>query len=305
MRIIKSPITNSEKIKKIQDLDIKKIQIEYLKRFDVNTHLFFQNVDFLSLYECLETGYQFYYPFVSGDGNFYKQLSQFEWYYMPFKWEHRKSFEILKSNDNVLEIGCGKGGFLEYIKEKNNTINTTGLELNLDAQKKAHEKGLNVLSESLEQHSVKFTSHYDIVCSFQVLEHIAEVKPFISQQIDCLKSGGKLIIGVPNNDGFAKYDFENDILNMPPHHMGLWDSKSIRKLSSYFPINFIALYKEPLQSYHVNWFLSILDKRIRNKSKIVFGLYRISGLKKLTNIIVSKFPDLISGHTLISVFEKK
>lgn len=299
-----SPINGSDKIHHLIALNVSTLESKFRKRFGIKIDSFFNNIQTISLYKCLESGYRFYHPYIAGDGNFYKELSKFDWYYMPLKWEHRKSFEFLKSNDNILEIGCGEGGFLEYIKEKNNTINTTGLELNLDAQKKACKKGLNVSSENMEQHSVKFPSHYDIVCSFQVLEHIAEVKPFISQQIDCLKSGGKLIIAVPDNDSFPKYDFENDLLNMPPHHMGLWNKESLNSLVRYFPIKLVSIHNEPLQSYHFEWYLDNVEKRIQYFSILLCKVYRRLQLRKIARLIIKKMADNITGHTIIAIYQK-
>jgi SAM-dependent methyltransferase len=78
-----------------------------------------------------------------------------------------------------------------------------------------------------------------VVCSFQVLEHIYDVKSFLEASLHVLKPKGKLIIGVPNNEpyflGYDKYA----TLNLPPHHMGLWNKSVFEKVAPLFNLKII------------------------------------------------------------------
>jgi hypothetical protein len=51
-----------------------------------------------------------------------------------------------------------------------------------------------------------------------------------------LKPGGKLIIGVPNCEPWFRRFDKYEILNMPPHHMGLWNEKVFRAIQDIFGI---------------------------------------------------------------------
>lgn len=50
-------------------------------------------------------------------------------------------------------------------------------------------------------------SQFDVVTFFQVLEHIADVHSFLTSALLTLKTGGKVILAVPNNEPYyLKYD---------------------------------------------------------------------------------------------------
>jgi 2-polyprenyl-3-methyl-5-hydroxy-6-metoxy-1,4-benzoquinol methylase len=151
----------------------------------------------------------------------------------------------------VLEIGCGPGDFLLRIKERIGA-QCVGIELNNKAIDEANEKGLTVFHESIKQHARVNKEVYDVVCSFQVLEHISNVNEFLEAQISCLRTGGTLIISVPNNDSWLKRGY--NILNMPPHHMGLWNKKSLKNLAKLFNLKIDRVAFEPLQEYHVEYY---------------------------------------------------
>jgi hypothetical protein len=98
---------------------------------------------------------------------------------------------------------------------------------------------------------------------------------------------------VPNHDSFVGLD-KMGILDMPPHHMGLWDEKSLRSLCKIFDIQLNKLYFEPLQSYHVDYYLGIMRRVIGNE----YGLHNI--LEELIRIC----PQIIKGHTVLAEYTK-
>jgi len=256
--MIQSPLTKKNNVKKVGSIATAKIVSSYENMFELDVSSFFENLKNIDIYECEETGYQFYHPLnICGDGNFYEHLQQYEWYYMPWKWEHEVAYEKLKKKDKILEVGSGGNGFIERLHHEGFDI--TGLELNQESIKDAQEKGLKVHNEMIDEHAQKNSEVYDVVCSYQVLEHIADVRSFIQSSLDCLKVGGKLIICVPNNNSFLKDSF--NILNMPPHHMGLWNKESLMSLEKVFSIKLEETLFQPLQEYHETYFLQTAFRR--------------------------------------------
>ena len=59
----------------------------------------------------------------------------------------REYFELFKGRDNVVDIGCGRGEFLELMKA--NGILARGVELGTDQLLLCREKGLNVVQQNL------------------------------------------------------------------------------------------------------------------------------------------------------------
>jgi len=177
--------------------------------------------------------------------------------------------------------------------------------MNPSAIEKARDKQLDIHNESLEAHSRLNKNKYDMLCSFQVLEHIADVHSFIEQALCCLKRNGKLIISVPNNDSFIS---ETDqILNMPPHHVGLWDQKSLRSIASVFSLKLDAILVEPIQEYHIESFKRTVYRKVLGKkfdNRWVRKFYRELLLKPFVDKYLEYCQKWIPGHTVFAVYSK-
>ncbi len=288
---IKSPLTGGKSTYE-SSISTKRIIDLYKRNTDVAR--FFTGLDSVSIYRCDDTGYRFYYPLnVAGDGLFYEDLSKEELYYVTRKWEHEVADTYIKAGDTVFEQGCATGAFLTYEKETKNII-AFGSELNEAARSEAEMKGISFTQ----------TKEADVSCSFQVLEHIADVKGFINDAINATKDNGYIIFGVPNNAGFLKDD-QYCFLNMPPHHMGLWTAEVFAKLPDYFPLELVTVHTENLQPNHYRSHYQIYfgDKlrplgivgRILNK--IIFEVF--------AKPFIANKASSLPGHTIVAVFKKK
>lgn len=288
--MIKSPLTGGPTTL-TKKIPTEKIISAYSRYTDIRR--FFTTLKTVDLYTCVETGLEFFEPpQTAGDSKFYEDLSQEPLYYVDWKDEHVVADSYIKSGDTVLEQGCATGAFL--LKEvSSKQIIPYGTELNEVAKKEAADRGIRFAS----------LTSADVTCSFQVLEHIAEPRAFITDAIQATKSGGYIIFSVPNNDGFLKDD-PFCYLNMPPHHMGLWKEDVFKTLPQYFPIEFVAAHTEHLQPNHY-----------RTHYQIYFGKYFIPFgivgkiINKVTYSIVGRFiiakrAPKLPGHTIVAVFKK-
>lgn len=210
--------------------------INEYRKFGINVENHFKNVESIYIYECPLTKYRFYYPSVIGNETFYENLQKIKSdYYLEEKSEFEIALKKLNEGEKVLEVGCGAGIFLERLQGKN--IEGVGLEFNDLAIEKCRAKGLNVQKELIENFAAKNLEKFDAVVLFQVLEHIGDVSNFIKNLLTCLKKGGKLIIGVPDNSPFYKNFRIHLTLNLPPHHIGLWNAGSFKNLEKIFNIS--------------------------------------------------------------------
>lgn len=299
MEIIQSPLTKGKEVVKRYSLDIVKIKAKYLKEYNVDVTPYFENVVELSVYECLESNLKFYYPFSTvSDGAFYANLVQHhKGYYNVWRWEHQNALDIIKPKDNVLEIGCGIGNFLLKAKEKQAL--TTGLDLNPDASIIGQKRGLNIFNETIFQHSISNKNTYDVICAFQLFEHVNDVNEFLTATVDCLKKNGTLIIGVPNNDS---YFFKNDpyhTLNLPPHHMLLWNPTSLAYIAKLFDLEILSLKVEPTSKVHKGM---IYNLWLRNH--LSSSLSKIVGF--FTRIFIKQMPVYTKdGIIALAIYRKK
>jgi SAM-dependent methyltransferase len=288
--MIKSPLTGGNTIL-VRHIPTAPI-IKHYGRYDIKP--LFLGLSEIAIYRCEDTGYEFYYPYnIAGDDLFYQHVSKEPLYYIPWKWEHDIANEYVSVGDTVLEQGCANGDFLIKLKEKKNII-PVGTELNSEARTKATARGITFSP----------TTNADVVCSFQVLEHISAVHDFITEGLNSVKSGGYLIFGVPNNDSLLRDD-QFAYSNMPPHHMGLWTPEVFNNLPKYFPMDMVKVHIEKLQPYHYRWYYQVY---FGNKF-INFGFLGKVFNKLAYELIFRWFISLkaqnITGHTIVAVFKKR
>lgn len=121
-----------------------------------------------------------------GDNAFYNAINGLEWYYMSEKHEYHFVKNYIKDTSKVLEVGCGRAAFAEFIPDKRNY---TGLELSTNAKEMAAKNNVNIINSFVENFARESKESFDIACSFQVLEHTSTPYSFIESQIKCLKNG--------------------------------------------------------------------------------------------------------------------
>jgi SAM-dependent methyltransferase len=300
MEII-SPLTRGKNVQFERNISCAFLVKEYMRKFSIDVSKYLDGLKSVSVYRCNDTGLRFYSPSnIDGDSVFYEQLQAFPWYYMNWKWEHEEVQRIISKNDKVLEIGCAQGAFVEVLEKSG--VKVSGLELNSTAVKIAQSKGLTIFEETIEQHALNNREAYDVVCSFQVMEHIADLKSVIESSLHALNKGGKLIISVPNNNSFIK-NSPYDILNMPPHHMCLWDGSSLKNIQNYFNLSIEKIIYEPLQPYHYgNYLYCKLYALLKNRFLVntIFKVTTLLHMHKLLSLVRNKIP----GHTIIAVYLK-
>ena len=255
--------------------------------------------------ECLNCKLRFYDPLITGDEKFYNSLQKFGWYYMDEKEEYVYAKEYIKSSDKVLEVGSGKGAFAKHLPTKD----YIGLDFSENAKKMAAENGIAIENEMIQDYAKKHKEEFDVVVSFQVLEHVSDPKSFIESKLEALKIGGKLIIAVPSEDSFLKY-VNNGILNMPPHHVTRWSDDTFKFIADKYGLSIVDVYHEKIQEVHKRWYLSTLIGNSFFSNKLI----DVSFFRKIINKPIGFFSRILlkglkdemlpNGHTVLVVMEK-
>ena len=103
--------------------------------------------------------------------------------------------DLIEKNTRVLDVGCGDGTLMEYLKH-NKEIDIRGIEISKDTVQKCLSKGLAVIEGDAEKDLLQFPdSSFDFVILSQTLQ------AFLSPEIvikELLRVGKKAIVTIPN-----------------------------------------------------------------------------------------------------------
>jgi len=96
---------------------------------------------------------------------------------------------------NVLDVGCGIGGFLQY------RIGTVGVDVNPEVVKYCRQQELD--ARVMENDALPFEANtFDGVLMDNVLEHIESPEDILCEIRRVLVDGGDFLVGVPGSKGY-------------------------------------------------------------------------------------------------------
>lgn len=101
------------------------------------------------------------------------------------------------SGDVILDIGCGNGGMLRYLKSLGYR-HLYGLDVSAYAINRLRTEGIEMHFGQLPSIPLE-GNRFDVVIASAVLEHVIRRKTFISEIRRVLKPGGRAFIIVPDN----------------------------------------------------------------------------------------------------------
>ncbi len=109
--------------------------------------------------------------------------------------EFKAIIDLIDKNTRVLDVGCGDGTLIEFLK-KNKNINIRGLEISKENVQKCIAKGLTVIEGNAETDLKQFPNNsFDYVVLSQTLQAFLNPELVI---IELLRVGKKVIITIPN-----------------------------------------------------------------------------------------------------------
>jgi 2-polyprenyl-3-methyl-5-hydroxy-6-metoxy-1,4-benzoquinol methylase len=236
-------------------ISLKKVSAAYSAFYTTEIMRFFPaDEKMIDLNVCNNCGLRWYSPLVAGDELFYEDLQKIDWYYQDYKPEYDFAKLHVADGNSILEVGCGKGAFRKFLQKE---IHYRGLEFNEAAVEKARAEGLNVMAVPLSREAASRAGSYDVVCHFQVLEHVTEPRDFLYDCVKALRPGGKLIVAVPSDDSFLSIA-ENCWLNMPPHHLTRWTDQALKSALEIAGLQIQEIWHEPVASLHRDWYRKVM-----------------------------------------------
>ena len=117
------------------------------------------------------------------------------------KKEFKVIADLLPNNSRVLDVGCGDGSLMNFLKEKKN-IEVRGLELNQENVQKCINKGLPVIQGNAETELHQFPNQsFDYVVLSQTLQAFYEPEKVLKNLLRI----GKAVIVYRAKNGFGGY----------------------------------------------------------------------------------------------------
>ena len=146
--------------------------------------------------------------------------------------EATERYTIGKDTFSFLDIGCGQGDLLRYLKEKGSRAKLFGIDL---VQNK--DDGITYYQGDFTR--LPFTQKFDVVSGLMVIEHIGDPHEFMRKTTSVLKPGGFVIMNTINSGGFL-YTLARFLRTVgfrapferlyDKHHLEHYNTSSLRKL---------------------------------------------------------------------------
>ncbi len=138
----------------------------------------------------------------------------------------RALLKAFPKGGSILDVGCASGYFLESLGEK---WGRHGLEIFHVAAQRARARG-GITIHECDVASAGFASEsFDVVCSFDVVEHLAEPMSFFREVRRVLKPGGWLLLGTGDAGSLgAQLSGSRWTYLCIPEHLSFFNPRSLR-----------------------------------------------------------------------------
>jgi SAM-dependent methyltransferase len=221
------PVSGSPAVRHVQWVDAEFLATLWRIEFGVDARPSFGQQERFGLWES-PTGLYFFDPMIEGNADFYTQfyarlIERKLWRDDVIRREFEIAAQWIKPEDRVLDVGCGLGNFRRVIPQ----ASYVGLDPNF-AEGSAV---AGVCNESLSEHLAAHAGSYDVVCAFEVLEHLQQPMDLFLDMVRAARPGGRVIVGVPHVPS-AMTRIPNFLLSAPPHHLTWWTKPALKALAA-------------------------------------------------------------------------
>ncbi|MCK9571108.1 class I SAM-dependent methyltransferase [Candidatus Pacearchaeota archaeon] len=136
-----------------------------------------------------------------------------------------------------MEVGCGNGNTLRIIKEACKSAIVIGIDMDSQDLKYAQKRDLDNLIQG-DIHFPPFANRFDIICLFDVLEHISDDDLVLSKLRHMITDGGYIFLTVPAHP--SMWSYADEIV----HHYRRYKAEELegKLIQSGFHVEYISYY---------------------------------------------------------------
>lgn len=129
---------------------------------------------------------------------------------------------------SLLEIGAGYGFFCEEMHNRKFFEHISAVEATHALADRLAHGNIEVFNDLFE--NIRFRKKFDVVVSFEVIEHIADPLLHLKRVHDVLEDNGLLILSFPNCDGFDIAMLGKSSDSIDHEHLNYFNAASITKM---------------------------------------------------------------------------
>ncbi len=122
---------------------------------------------------------------------------------------------------SLLEVGCGTGQVLESIAAGSPRLHLAGTEMLVRGLEFCRTRLPQAEFMQMDARAIPYVAEFDVVCAFDVIEHIDEDEKVLKQMYRACRPGGGLLITVPQHRWL--WSFKDDFA----HHKRRYSRKEL------------------------------------------------------------------------------
>lgn len=138
-------------------------------------------------------------------------------------------FEPYRKTNNILDVGCGRGWFLAQALKRGWKV--YGTEYSKTAVRICQETGINIKEGVLDATNFD-TEMFDVITSFEVIEHINNPNEELKEIYKLLRTGGLFYCTTPNFNSLMRYYLKADYNVIGyPEHLSYYTKSTLNKVT--------------------------------------------------------------------------
>jgi SAM-dependent methyltransferase len=228
-------------------------------------------------------------------GEEYYEQTHKRWFENPnySLFKYIESFMREMSLSSVVDVGCGKGDFLKYIKKSNPTLSATGVDLSPPA---ASDEIDFIQGDIFE---IDLHQKFDLVVSLATIEHIQDIHHFVRRLKNFSGINGYIVLMTVNEKGIL-YEVAKQLYRIgyrspferlySKHHLNHFNVFSLARLLTLHNLSIVDThYHEiPLRSVDIPETSKATELFLRVMVWGIFGLGRLTNRTGFHTVICRK-----------------
>jgi len=175
----------------------------------------------------------------SYDAERYQSVAAVERKHFWFRGRNELITQSLKKNfpdaRSLLEVGCGTGQVLDNIHAAKPDMRLVGTEIHVKGLEFCRQRLPNAEFMQMDAREIPFADEFDLVCAFDMIEHVDEDDEVLAQMYQACRSGGGILITVPQHQWLWSY--KDDFA----HHKRRYSRKELLKKVSQAGFNVVTV----------------------------------------------------------------